>query len=42
MDSLAASADAALLTFGFLGFLTCFWVGGEYELTALEATGAAG
>lgn len=37
-----AGADVPLLTLGFLGFLMCFWVGGEYELTALETTGVAG
>jgi len=37
----AAGAEAPFFTFAFLGFLTCFWVGGEYELTALPAAGAA-
>jgi hypothetical protein len=33
----AAAADAPFFVFCFFGFLTCFWVGGEYELTALPA-----
>ena len=41
-EAFSAGADALLLAFGFLGFLTCFSVGGEYELTELETTGAAG
>jgi hypothetical protein len=38
----AAGADAPFFTLAFLGRLTCFWVGGEYELTELLAAGAAG
>ena len=37
----AAAAEAPFFVFCFLGFLTCFWVGGEYELTALLPAGAA-
>ncbi len=35
-------ADAPFFVFAFFGFLTCFTVGGEYELTELEPSGAAG
>jgi len=38
----AIGADAPFFIFCFLGFLTCFTVGGEYELTELDAAGAAG
>jgi hypothetical protein len=38
----AIGADAPFVAFCFFGFLTCFSVGGEYELTALEPPGAAG
>jgi hypothetical protein len=38
----AAGADAPFFAFCFFGFLTCFTVGGEYELTELEPPGAAG
>lgn len=43
-DSAGAAADAAAPFFFllFFGFFTCFSVGGEYELTALEPPGAAG
>jgi hypothetical protein len=37
----AAGAEAPFFVFCFLARLTCFWVGGEYELTELLATGAA-
>ncbi|AFT84337.1 hypothetical protein BUPH_04101 [Paraburkholderia phenoliruptrix BR3459a] len=37
----AAGADSPFFIFCFFGFLTCFVVGGEYELTELEAAGAA-
>lgn len=36
-----AGADAPFFIFCFFGFLTCFVVGGEYELTELDAAGAA-
>jgi hypothetical protein len=38
----AIGADAPFFILCFFGFLTCFTVGGEYELTALEPPGAAG
>lgn len=37
----AAGADAPFFALAFFGFLTCFTVGGEYELTELEPPGAA-
>lgn len=37
----AMGAEAPFFIFCFFGFLTCFWVGGEYELTELLAAGAA-
>jgi hypothetical protein len=33
---------AALFDFFFFAFFTCFSVGAEYELTALDPAGAAG
>jgi hypothetical protein len=38
----AAGAEAPFFTLAFFGFFTCFSVGGEYELTALDCAGAAG